>query len=375
MRIMYVINTFGAGGAEKHLLKLTKKFISNGDSICIAVLTRNIKGGAKNLKSEFIEAGAEIFELNYKSEKYLRDLGRWYLLMRLILKWSPEIVHSHLPRSDFAVSLARRILRSFFWITTIHDAYNESSYSGFRIFDWIGWNWRIADHFIAVSGNTKEWLERKIKPNMNKVSIVHHGVNFHASHLKPKKKAGFKIGCLARFEPRKGISTLIEAMVGVRERFPDAKLIIAGSDPNNYKSRLIELVDSLDLRESVEIQNFSNDPVLFLSELDVFAFASSSEGFGLVLLEAMAVGLPIVASDITPINLIIEDNKTGFLVNPKSPAEFSSAIISCLSDRKLSSNMAKAGKLRCKLNFSEERMFQLIGDIYFDLVASKALSL
>ncbi|CAM8407702.1 RfaG Glycosyltransferase [Candidatus Methylopumilus universalis] len=373
---MFVINTLGAGGAEKHLLSLTKNFMAKGDLICIAVLTRDIKGGAKNLKRDFIELGVEIFELNYCSEKYFRDFGRWYLLIRLITRWSPEIVHSHLPRADFSVSLAKRLLRSFFWVTTIHDAYNKNTYSGFRIFDWAGWNWRIADHIITVSGHAKQWLESKIKPDQRKVTMVHHGINFNniqsnisLKYNKKKINAGFKIGCLARFEPRKGISTLIEAMEGVRAKFPTAKLIIAGSDPKNYSLKLRALVNALNLNDAVEIQSFSKDPVVFLSRLDVFAFASTSEGFGLVLLEAMAVGLPIVASNIHPINFIIEDKITGFLVNPKSPAEFSSAIISCLSDRKLSSKMGQAGKLRCRLNFSEERMIQSISDIYFDLLS------
>ena len=111
----------------------------------------------------------------------------------------------------------------------------------------------------------------------------------------------------------------------------------------------------------------SDDPLDFLCRLDVFAFASVSEGFGIVLLEAMAIGLPVVASDIYPLNHIVVGGETGMLANPAEPEAFAAALIKLLENPELAHRLGEAGRCRCLQEFSEKKMMQSTESLYFGL--------
>ncbi len=134
------------------------------------------------------------------------------------------------------------------------------------------------------------------------------------------------IGSIGRLQPRKGHKTLIEAMPYILHEFPDAQLRIAGADPDGYLAELKDLIHFLDLDGKVILEGFVEDIPKFLSELDVFALASTDEGLGLVLIEAMAAGLPVVCSDITPFREIINC----FKCKPGDAKCFGTAIIAIL---------------------------------------------
>lgn len=377
MRIMYVINSFGAGGAERHLLALVNHMIRCGHSVQVVALTRCTTGGAKDMADEFVAAGATVVTLDYAGAKIFRDFGRWFKLVRLVRTQLPEIIHSHLPRADFAASIAKVLAPKVIWISTIHDAYIKGVYSGHWIFPWLGWNWRRANHIVAVSGHARRWALEAFRLPEGRISVIYHGISGVPTvevrdDIRGRHQSRV-IGCLARFEPRKGIATLVRAMVGVCTRFPSARLILAGSDPSGYAKEMKELADSLKIGHAVEIRGFCNTPFDFLRSLDVFAFASASEGFGIVLLEAMSVGLPIVASDIYPINHIVVDERTGLLANPNDPEAFASAIISLLEDPERAHVMGEAGRRRCTEEFSDKRMTESTVSLYLDLFANETL--
>jgi len=123
MKIMYVINSFGAGGAERHLLALVGHMVRAGHSVLVVALSGAVPGGAKNIADDFVLAGAQIAVLDRAGFGWLRDAGRWLGLYKLARVWAPDIMHSHLPRADFAASLVKRMMPEVVWICTIHDAY------------------------------------------------------------------------------------------------------------------------------------------------------------------------------------------------------------------------------------------------------------
>lgn len=371
MRIMYVINSFGAGGAERHLLALVGHMVRSGHSVLVVALTGAVTGGAKNIAEDFITAGVQTAVLDQDGVGWLRDAGRWFALRKLAKVWNPDIVHSHLPRADLAASFVKRMLPDTVWISTVHDAYIKGVYSGYWVFRWLSWNWRLADHVIAVSGHVRRWVHERLRIREGKTSVIYHGIAELPADIQARSPVSdaqpFLIGCLARFEPRKGIATLVKAMVSVREKYPRARLVIAGSDPTGYANEMRCLVDTLQLGDAVDIQGFCDAPFDFLRGLDAFAFASVSEGFGIVLLEAMAVGLPVVASDIYPLNHIVVQGETGLLANPAEPEAFAAALIDLLENPALVQRMGEAGHRRCLQEFSEEKMLNSTENLYLDL--------
>lgn len=371
MRIMYVVNSFGAGGAERHLLALTTHMVRAGHSVLVVALTGSVSGGAKNIAGDFLSAGAKITILDSVGVVLLRDAARWYSLCKLARSWAPDILHSHLPRADFAASMVKRLLPNTIWISTAHDAYIKGVYSGYWVFRWLGWNWRLANHIVAVSGHAQRWVLEVLRLPEARTSIIYHGIAKlpaarEARSTVPSDRP-FVVGCLARYEPRKGIGTLIKAMVSVCAKHPGARLVIAGSDPTSYSSELRQLAESLHVGHAVDIQGFCDVPLDFLRQLDVFAFASVSEGFGIVLLEAMAIGLPVVASDIYPLNHIVSKGETGMLEDPADPEAFAAALIKLLENPELAYQLGAAGRRRCLLEFSEEKMIRATEELYISL--------
>lgn len=372
MKIMYVINSFGAGGAERHLLALVGHIVRAGHSVMVVALTVKVAGGAKNIEDDFRSAGARIAILDCAGVACLRDAGRWFGLRKLAKAWAPDILHSHLPRADFAASFVKRILPDTIWISTVHDAYIKGVYSGYWVFRWLGWNWRLADHIVAVSGHARRWVLDVLRLPVVKTSIIYHGIARLPAYIKVRSEISdpdqpFLIGCLARFEPRKGIATLIKAMVTVCAKHPRARLVIAGSDPTGYANEMCRLANALQVGHAVRIQGFCDDPLDFLRRLDVFAFASVSEGFGIVLLEAMAVGLPVVASDTYPLNYIVSNGQTGILANSAEPETFAAALIDLLENLEMAYRMGEAGRRRCLEEFSEEKMMSSTESLYLRL--------
>ncbi len=371
MKIMYVVNTFGAGGAERHLLTLAGHMVRAGHSVLVVALTKTVLGGSKNIADDFVSAGAQIAMLDRVGVVWLCDAGRWFGLYKLARAWAPDILHSHLPRADFAASIVKRMLPCIIWISTAHDAYIKGVYSGYWVFRWLGWNWRLTDHIVAVSAYVERWVHEELRLPKARTSIIHHGISKPPAALEAPVKAPsahpFVVGCLARYEPRKGMDTLIKAMVTVCEKYPNARLVIAGSDPTGYSNDLRRLADTLLVGHAVEILEFCDDPYAFLSRLDVFAFASISEGFGIVLLEAMAIGLPVVVSDIYPLNHIILERETGILANPGESEAFAAALIELLENPELAYRLGEAGRRRGLQEFSEQKMLQATERLYFAL--------
>lgn len=366
MKLVYLANSLGAGGAERYLLNLARDMVRRGYAVWVVALKKEIRGGANSLEQDFVEAGVMVVYLNSLA---LGDAGRWFSLVKLLRRLLPDIIHSHLPRSDLAASIAKAALPNMLWVSTIHDTYTSDKYSGHWIFPFIRWNWRRADHVVAVSKHVQEWSVQTLALPFHKTSVIYHGVPLCevSSVSQAKTSAPKLVGCLARFEKRKGMETLVKAMVEIRKPFPDAQLLLAGSDPTGYSNVIKRLARSLNVEGNVKVLGFCATPLEFLHSLDVFAFASASEGFGIVLIEAMSVKRPVVASDIYPINHIVQHGKSGLLVNPEDHHAFANAIIELLGKPTKGREMGEAGYQRCIDEFSLEKALNKVHDLYIDL--------
>lgn len=367
MKIVYLINTLGTGGAEAHLLNLVRDMMRRGYKVWVVILRKKVLGGAFNLEQEFDKTGANLI---YLRSFFLGDVGRWFHLASLLRQLNPDILHSHLPRADMAASMAKAMVGNFFWVSTIHDAHTKDSYSGYWIFPYVKGNWTRGDYFIAVSNNAKTWGLQTLGLPASKTEVIYHGIQVSEALTPPRETSDgpLSIGCLARFEKRKGIETLVRAMAVVRKDFPEAKLLLAGSDPTGYSAVIKRLAKSLDLSKNVEIRDFCATPLDFLRRLDLFAFASISEGFGIVLIEAMSESCPIVASDIYPINHIVQHGETGILVNPDDPVAFALAIVDLLEHPEKRRAMGVAGHRRCIQEFSLGKSLDKTHETYLRLI-------
>jgi glycosyltransferase involved in cell wall biosynthesis len=288
---------------------------------------------------------------------------------------NPDIIHAHwtLPQGLVGI-LAKKILK-IPCVTSIHgsDIFGLSS-ALFKAFNTI-----VIRNSDVCTANSKATagIARKLGRNDN-IKILPMGVdtdNFQKTHdidsLKRKYKIkGPAILFVGRLIDWKGTAYLIEAMPEILLRFPTAKALIIGSGP--LKENLLSLADSLALQEHVifigEVSH--QELVPFYSMADIFVLPSivnekrETEGLGVVLLEAIACGLPVIGSDVGGIPDIIRNNETGLLCKQKDAQDLSTKIVRLLENRSLQEKFVNNGLQLVKQNFSWEVVADRFIEVY-----------
>ena len=301
----------------------------------------------------------------------LRSITRFATLLK---KERPDILHTHLPRADLAGAFGRLFYASVPWVCSVHDIHDKS-WSGRWTLPLFNFIWCRADRVVAISRGVKDWLVKERGVPDEKVSVIHYGIEperFSQSQSDLKQKWALEdklvIGAIGRLEPRKGHDCLLHAMAELKKIIPGVSLVIAGHDPWGYGKGLQSLINRLDLRKEVRLVGFQSDIAAFLSVLDVFAFAT--EGFGQVVIEAMAAGKAVVASKIAPLTEIIREGETGLLVNPDDPQAFANAIGWLVTHPEQAQQMGRRGRERVYSDFSAQRMVDETLSLYSALLKS-----
>jgi len=169
--------------------------------------------------------------------------------------------------------------------------------------------------------------------------------------------------------PIKGVTYLVSAMAKVVEKYPKSLFVLVGKgdDKGEEEIKLKEQVERAGLADKVRFLGWRPDVDEIMGCFDIFVLPSLNEGMGRVLVEAMAAGLPIVASRVGGIPDLIKDGKNGLLVPPADAPALEKAISDLLADNENRNRMGKAGKNICR-PYSAEAMVEQIDNLYTALV-------
>jgi glycosyltransferase involved in cell wall biosynthesis len=231
---------------------------------------------------------------------------------------------------------------------------------------------------IAISEAVKIWLVQRYGLAPEKIQVVYYGIEperWRSPAQDLRSRWGLDeqllVGTIGRLIPVKGHDVLIRAMSSVVRQLPRTTLLIAGHDPWGYGRVLKGLTAQLGLGEHVRFLGFQDDVPSFLHALDVFAFASRSEGFGQVVIEAMAAGKPVVVSRIAPLTEIVVDGETGLWAEPGIPESFAEKIRWLLTHPEDARAMGRRGQERVSTFFSAARMAQEMRNVYATVLTSR----
>lgn len=232
---------------------------------------------------------------------------------------------------------------------------------------------------FAVSQNIADVLLASGVPN-KKVHVVYSGIELSASgshsiddagaHLNGGQIPQPVIGTIANIFPRKGYEYLIEALHLLRIPFPNIRCLIVGKGDTVYLGKLHRLVREKSLDAHVEFVGFQENVYNMLDRFDVFVLPSVMEGFGLVLLEAMALKKPVVATSVGGIPEVVQDGVTGILVSPRDPKPLAEAIQRLLQNPQMRFEMGAAGRARVERCFSREQAVRRVQDLYQAVVST-----
>ena len=175
------------------------------------------------------------------------------------------------------------------------------------------------------------------------------------------------IGIVARLSAQKAHHVLLEAFAVLRGSQPEARLVVVGGGPREQELR--ELATELGLGDSIQFTGMLRDVPAVLPAFDVSCLSSVHEGVPIALIEAMAAGVPIVASDCGAVRDIVEDGKQGYLVPVGDVDRFADRLHLLAGDANLRARLGKAGRARAEGEFDIERTARAYEDLLAELVA------
>jgi glycosyltransferase involved in cell wall biosynthesis len=224
-------------------------------------------------------------------------------------------------------------------------------------------NCHFADQISPVCSYNKRWEIAHGAPE-EKIKVIHNGVDPHLFlPRETHRRRATVVVSAARIDPLKDLETLIRAAAQVRREEPEVEFLVYGSISNKeYYAECVELRKSLGLENTVSFAGHSEVPWEIYNQGDIVALTSISEAFPYSVIEAMACGRPVVASDVGGVSEALEG--CGLLVRPRSPDAFASSVLSLLRDQETRSDMGREARDRVLNTFTMDRFIREYGESY-----------
>lgn len=349
--VIHVITTIERGGAENQLVTLTKQQRLRGRKVTIFYLK-----GSPQLAAIFESFGVETSKLLSGKNPFVQTV-----LFRRYLREHNAIVHAHLPRAEL---IARLSVKKHLFVVSRHNAERFFPKAPQRFSSYISrFVTRRALRVIAISKAVCEFLILNNEINdTSEVEVIYYGyerIKRVNARQNTKKITGPTIGTISRLAPQKDLKTLLSAFSLICDLYPKCSLSIVGN--GRERDNLIRFARELKIDKKVFFLGKMENVYSFLQSLDVFVLTSKYEGFGLVLLEAIDCGVPVVASRNTSIIEVLGENFPG-LATTGDVLDFHKKILHSLNDVSKEESIKMQDK-RLVL-FNPEKMCSAIDLVY-----------
>jgi glycosyltransferase involved in cell wall biosynthesis len=367
LRILHLHKITGVSGSERHLLALLP-----------ALRERGVDARFLGLDVPDTDAGRFYEELQavgvpFEQVRCTFDLNPRMVadVVKAVRRAKPDLLHTHLVHGDIYGSMASRVTRVPF-VSTRH---NDDRYllGPFRHVDRLFA--RRAGRIMAISDAVRLFLERAGLPR-EKLVTVRYGLDTLPAATSQVTPAELGIGAgvplllaIGRLIAQKDHATLLRAFAAVSAEQPDAVLAILGGGPLEAETR--QLVSELGLDDAVFLPG-RLETRDWLERANIFVHTSRWEGFGIVLLEAMLAGLPIVATNVSAVPEVVEDGQTGVLVGPGDHDALAAALVRLLANPDEAARLGRAGLDRARAVFSVAAMTAATLAIYEEVCGSSA---
>lgn len=252
----------------------------------------------------------------------------------------------------------------------------------------VKWAMRHSDFVVGISAFSANSVVQIAQVPAHKVDFVFNTLeisdwnpDFDGSGIRREFGIGARaplLGIVARLIEWKGHAVLLEAMAIVARDVPEARLLIVGDEAPQaqgrvgYGEELKAKASALGVDKAVIFAGFRRDIQAVMASLDIFVFPAWEEGFGMVLLEAMAMKKPVIAWNNGGPGEVVVDGETGFLVEPKNPQALADAILQLLKDAPLRQRFGAAGRARTERTFASADASHKLGLIYERCLAGSA---
>jgi glycosyltransferase involved in cell wall biosynthesis len=383
MKILSIIEATTVTGPAKNLLNFcrlmqTPEFAVDGRPLVEVSIVTFHRGEASPTPNAFVEAARDLgIAVDVINERFRFDRSAIHQLREIVARRKPDLIQTHMIKSHFLVKLAQ-LNKQHPWIA-YHHGYTSTD-AKMLVYNQLNrWSLPSADRVIAVCEAFAKQLVRA-GVRRERISICHNSVKPPRNISKDEQqslRANFQISndervivCVGRLSREKGHNDLIHAIALVHEMEPTLKfkLLLVGDGPE--RAHLETVVRDLRIQEQVVFVGHVADVAAFYSIADVLALPSHSEGSPNVLLEAMAAGLPIVATAVGGVPEIAMSGENSLLTSPHQPQEFADALLTVLTDHVPAKRLATNAIMRAREFSPEAHALQLVC-IYQELLSER----
>ncbi|MGL1933096.1 MAG: glycosyltransferase family 4 protein [Desulfotalea sp.] len=377
MHICFIEDTKLYGGTQIWVTEATRAFISAGAKVTIlSPLDSWVAPRCKDL-------GATIISYDFNGV-VAEDEENRLIWAQALAEAQVAICTVHPPRMGFHCSVfASRVIKEFNLSTilipktgTIVPEYLREFYLPDET---------LPSHVIAITDFTRRYLVDSYKIPENKVELIYQGtdINLFTRDTDRQEKARERyvvpqnasplLGYAGSFETRKGLPILLQAVAGIKKELPGVHLLLVGDGPDELM--LKEMVEKMQLSDHVSFFPFTSEPVYLFECVDIVMLSSlNKEGLPNILLEAMAMELPVIASRLAGIPEIVKPTETGEMIEPGDVQGFSKAILKLWSDKEKYNMMAANARHLMESCFDKKQQFTAFLDFFSTIIASKGAS-
>ncbi len=358
MRVLQICSAREFGGGERHLADLANGLAHRGHEVFAALVP------SSPLRSELSSVPADnIVQLPMRNAL---NISTALKLARFATENRIQIIHAHVARDyPLAALVARR--SSARLILTRHVLFPMSRAHSLAL--------RGTVRVIAVSQAVADVLRGQRIFSPEKIVLIHNGIDIDRFTKRREEVVAVRqdsarrlcVGMIGHLAPIKGQEDFIRAAATVRARRSDVEFVIAGEDKSRkreHRRHLEKLINKLGLTQQVTLHGWVDDVAKLLPDFDLFVSPSRAEPFGLSIVEAMAAGVPVIATASEGAREIIDNRQTGWLVPMGDPEALAGAIFELLGDADLRKRLSEQAQRSVRVRFSLEGMLDATEEVY-----------
>ena len=367
MRVMHVMYSLEPGGMEFGVLKvvngLDRRRVSS--SVCSTTTGGRLR--------ELVASHVPVFEMRRRRGN---DPGLVWQLFQLFRRERPHVVHTHAWGTLVEGLVAARLARVPLVVHGEHGTLQLRPHQR-RI---QRWGWGLVDQVLSVSSRLASRMAAETRFPEGRVETIRNGVDLsrfgRLERAEARRLAGLPegdvlVGTVGRLVPVKDQATLIDAMALLSARGVRARLVLAGDGP--LTADLVARAARRGISDRVAFLGHRPDVENVLAGLDIFVLSSVSEGLSNTILEAMASGLPVVATRVGGAEELLDEGRTGLLVPPGHPEKLAGAIEELIVDEPRRRAMGQRARQRAEQEFALPVMIGRYEQMYLRLAQERHL--
>jgi glycosyltransferase involved in cell wall biosynthesis len=370
MRIIHLSKMTGAAGSEGHLLALLPGLRQRGLDAQLWILAEQ-----DNPVQEYVDRAAALgIPVERLMIRHDLDLGLIRTLIRRFRAACPDVVHTHLLHADLHGTLAARRAGVPYVVSSRHNDDKFRRVLPVRLLN--RWLWRQTDAGIAISEAIRQFSIAVEGVPAERIHTVHYGLDPSSINVPPDAGATLRaslnlpadtvlVGSVCRLIEQKGLIYGLRGFAEIADRIPQAHYVLTGD--GLLRPELEAEVHALGLADRVHFLGWRDDARAVMAGLDVLLAPSLWEGFGLVFLEAMALGVPVISTRVSAIPEVVVDGETGWLVPVSDAPAIAVALGEALDQPFVRKARGAAGRRRLETQFSAEVMVEHTVAIYRSL--------